>query len=137
MPVATMTSVDLMITITGSPGARSKSGGGVFGDRRGQWLTVTEHRFDRGHHLAVMHLGERGVELVAGAEPQLWLGRCLTLDRVECLVEETAHGAGALSSPQVDEVVVGMGGGEDVDGRFEQLSLHGQQRLVVEPGAAA
>ena len=132
-----MTSVDLMITITGSPGARSKSVGGVLGDRRGQWLTVTEHRLDGGHHLAVMHLGQGGVELVAGAQPQLWHGRRLTLDRVQRVIEEATHGPSALAAPQVDEIVVGMGGGEGVDGRFEQLSLHGQQRLVVEPGPAA
>ena len=58
-------------------------------------------------------------------------------DGVEGLVEEAADGAGALAAPQVDEVVVGVGRGEHVDGRGEDLLLGGEQRLVVEPDPVA
>ena len=56
---------------TGSPGARSRSRGGVLGDRRGQRLTVAEDRLDRRHDLAVVHGVDGRPQLVAGAEAHL------------------------------------------------------------------
>src|SRR5258706_3075153 len=53
------------------------------------------------------------------------------------LVEEAAHGTGALATPQVDKVVVAARRGEDVDCGLECLVLRGEQRLVVEAGPFA
>ena len=53
------------------------------------------------------------------------------------LLEKAADSAGTLSAPQVDEVVVDVGGREDIDGRGEGVLLGGEQGLVVEPGPLA
>ena len=90
----------------GVAGGEVEVGGGVFGDRRRDRLTVAEYGVDGGHHFAVVDGGDDAAELVAGAELQVELVRCRRVDGVEGLVEEAADGAGAFASPQVDEVIV-------------------------------
>ena len=125
------------MTHHGVTGGEVEVGGGVLGDRRREWLTVTEDGVDGRHHFAVMDGGDHTAQLVAGAEVDLGSDGGRLARWMKGLVEEAADGPGALSAPQVDEVVVDVAGGEHVDGRGERLLLGGEQGLVVEPGPLA